>query len=231
MVVIMAGTWKRITLDKTVTGEIDRPIYLVPTSEKAVALTFDISWGERSAGPILDILKEHQVQATFFLSGPWAQKHPELVTRIVEDGHELASHGHRHINYSTLTKKEIKAEVEKAQQAIYSVSGIKTKYIRTPNGDYNAEAIRAIREAGHTAIQWSLDSKDWLNPGVKAIIDQVFSNCQRGAIILMHASDSCNQTHLALPEILKGLKEKGYAIKTVGALLESYQNRKPPLAR
>lgn len=231
MVIIILGVTKQIALERAVTGSLDRPIYLVPTSEKAVALTFDISWGQERPSPILDILKDAGVQATFFLSGPWVKEHPEIALRIREDGHEIASHGHRHINYSPLSKEEIITEVTRAQEEILSVTGVKTQYIRTPNGDYDEEAIQAIRETGHTAIQWSLDSKDWLNPGVEAIINRVLGNATRGAIILFHASDSSEQTHLALPAVLDGLIKEGYQIKTVGALVSQYKNRKPPLAR
>src|SRR5690606_9119361 len=107
MVIIVTASLHQYSLDLAVNGAIDRPIYLIPTSEPAVALTFDISWGEKSPGPILDILKEKQVTATFFLSGPWVESHPELAKRIADEGHEIASHGHRHINYSPLSRAEI----------------------------------------------------------------------------------------------------------------------------
>jgi peptidoglycan/xylan/chitin deacetylase (PgdA/CDA1 family) len=77
-------------------------IYSVPTEKKMVALTFDISWGDKRMEPILDVLKQKNVKdATFFLSSPWAQTHPDIVKRIVQDGFEIGSHGHKHDNYST----------------------------------------------------------------------------------------------------------------------------------
>ncbi len=231
MVIIITASIHQYTLDLAVSGGIDRPIYLIPTSEPAVALTFDISWGEKSPGPILDILKEQRVTATFFLSGPWVESHPDLVKRIAEDGHEIASHGHRHINYSPLSREEIIAEVNASKEAIKRVTGLEIEFIRTPNGDYDAEAIRAIREAGLTAIHWSVDSKDWLNPGANQIVNNVLSEARRGSIILMHASDSCQQTAQALPGVIEGLHQKGLAIKTVGELYALYRDRKPPLAR
>src|SRR5690606_16946851 len=78
-------------------------IYSVVTNEKALALTFDISWGDKRVEPILEVLKDKKVdKATFFLSGPWSKSHPDLVQKIVEAGYEIGSHGHRHLNYSTL---------------------------------------------------------------------------------------------------------------------------------
>ncbi|NLY55953.1 MAG: polysaccharide deacetylase family sporulation protein PdaB [Firmicutes bacterium] len=231
MVIIVTASLHQYSLDLAVNGAIDRPIYLIPTSEPAVALTFDISWGEKSPGPILDILKEKQVTATFFLSGPWVESHPELAKRIADEGHEIASHGHRHINYSPLSRAEIISEVTASKEAIKRVTGVDIEFIRTPNGDYDAEAISAIREAGLTAIHWSVDSKDWLNPGVDQIVKNVLTEARQGSIILMHASDSCQQTAQALPQVIEGLRRKGLAIKTVGELYTLYRNRKPPLAR
>src|SRR5690554_5757426 len=76
-------------------------IYKVESEEKQVALTFNISWGEKRAIPILDILKEHNIDnATFFVSAGWAERHPEIVERIVEDGHEIGSHGFQHKHYT-----------------------------------------------------------------------------------------------------------------------------------
>ncbi len=75
-------------------------IYKVKTDQKVVALTFDISWGTKVPGPVLDTLKEHNIKSTFFVSGPWAVKHPEFPKRIVAEGHEIASHGEEHVNLS-----------------------------------------------------------------------------------------------------------------------------------
>lgn len=78
----------------------DPPLYYVRPKMRAVALTFDISWGHRTLPPVLDILRREGVRATFFLSGPWAEHHPDLVRAIVAGGHEVASHGHEHVNRS-----------------------------------------------------------------------------------------------------------------------------------
>ncbi len=170
--------------------------------------------------PVIEILKEADVTCTFFLSGPWVKENPEVVQRIKKDGHELASHGYRHINYSTLSKSEIKEEVMKAHKNINEVAGVNANLIRTPNGDYNDHVIEAIHEINYEAIQWSVDSLDWMNPGTATIIERVKKKVHPGAIILMHASDTCKQTTDALPVVIENLKEQGYELVTVSTLLK-----------
>lgn len=197
-----------------------KPVYQVETPKKMVALTFDISWGNTTPMPVIDILEKNNVKCTFFLSGPWVKQYPEVVKRIKDNGHEISSHGYRHINLSTLSKAEIKDEVMKAHKNIKEVSGVNARFIRTPNGDYNDLVIEAIHEVNYEAIQWSVDSLDWMNPGMTTIIERVTKKVHPGAIILMHASDTCKQTPDALPLVIKGLKEQGYKFVTVSELMK-----------
>jgi polysaccharide deacetylase family sporulation protein PdaB len=205
-----------------------KPIYEVKTDKRVVALTFDISWGNQIPLPVIDILKEHEVKCTFFLSGPWVKQYPEIAKRIKADGHEIGSHGYRHVNLSNLSKEEIKDEIMKAHKNIKEVTEIDPKIIRTPNGDYNNQVIEAVHECNYEAIQWGTDSLDWMNPGVNAIIERVTKRVHPGDIILMHASDTCKQTTEALPAILKYLKEQGYELVTVSELLQLATQRIPP---
>lgn len=197
-----------------------KPIYEIRTNKKIVALTFDISWGNKTPTPVLEILKEHEVTATFFLSGPWVKQYPEIAKQINTDGHEIGSHGYRHINYSNLSKSEVKEEVMKAHKDIKEVTGVDAKLIRTPNGDYSNHVIEGIHECNYEAIQWGTDSLDWMNPGVNTIIERVTKRAHPGDIILMHASDTCKQTVDALPVIIEELKKKGYTFVTVSDLLK-----------
>ncbi len=196
-----------------------KPIFEVKTSEPKIALTFDISWGNKTPLPVLDILKANDIRCTFFLSGPWVKQYPEIAKRILEDGHEIGSHGYRHINLSTIGHEEIVSELSKAHEIIKDVTGVEANLIRTPNGDYSNTVIDAIQSQNYKVIQWSLDSLDWMNPGINTISSRVISKCKAGDIILMHASDTCKQTDQALPEILKELKAKGFEFVKVSELL------------
>lgn len=195
-------------------------IYKVDTRDRVVALTFDISWGERAPGPILDILHQKNVtKATFFLSGPWVAHHQEIARRIKKMGFEIGSHGYAHKNYSEQTDGWIRSQVDKADRAIRDTLDVKTTLIRTPNGDFDKRVLTTLHRMSYSVIQWNTDSLDWMNPGVENIKQRVLTRAVPGDIILMHASDSCKQTHLALPAIIDGLRAKGFHFATVSELI------------
>lgn len=195
-------------------------IYSVNTEKKILALTFDISWGEKRTLPILNILKEKNVhKATFFLSSPWSKTHPKIVEQIKSQGFEIGSHGHKHTNYSSLNENEIRTQILTSHQILTELIGKEPQLIRFPNGDFDQRVLNIANQLGYTAIQWDTDSLDWMNKGVSDIVNRVVTKAHSGDIVLLHASDSCKQTHEALPLIIDQLKEKGYEFVTVGELL------------
>lgn len=212
----MASSNPALAASKTV----PQAIYKVDTPEKVVALTFDISWGNKVPDPVLDILKQHNVKkVTFFLSGPWTLRHPKIVQRIKNAGYEIGNHGNLHKDFSNYPDSWIREQVALSEKSIYQVTGVKTKLIRTPNGDFNPRVIQCLNGMGYKVIQWNTDSLDWKNPGVDAIVNRVLNRAVPGDIILMHASDSSKQITAALPRILTGLEQKGYRFATVSELM------------
>ncbi|TDF91488.1 polysaccharide deacetylase family sporulation protein PdaB [Paenibacillus piri] len=199
-------------------------IYSIQTDKKVIALTFDISWGDTRTEPILKILEEKGIKnATFFLSSPWSKSHPDIVNRIVKGGWEIGSHGHKHTDYSSLNDDEIRRQIRTSHQILNEVTGQSPGLIRLPNGDFDKRVLRIANELNYTVIQWDTDSQDWMNKGVDTIINRVVSKAHPGDIVLMHASDSCKQTHLALPVIIDQLRAKGYEFVSVGQLLKQTQ--------
>lgn len=211
-----------------------KPIYSTTVTTQAIGLTFDISWGEKTAEPILDTLKQEGIHATFFLSSPWAQKHQLLVQRMVADGHEIGSHGNRHIDLNTLSAGEIEHEITTSQQVLEQVSGQKVRLIRAPNGAYDNKVITTANKLGYRVIQWSVDSLDWKRPGPSAVINNVLNGTRSGGgakagdIILFHASDSAPDTIQALPTVIQSLKTKGHTLIPVGQLLSQASSTWPP---
>jgi len=195
-------------------------VFKVETDRPVLALTFDISWGDVHAGPIIDTLLENGVKkATFFLSSPWAEQHPDIVQKIVNAGFEIGSHGHKHDNYSQMTDEEITRQLRTAHTILTETAGREPKLLRLPNGDFDKRVLAIADRMGYTVIQWDTDSQDWTNPGVNRIVGNVVSRAHPGDIILMHASDSARQTREALPQIIEALRAKGYEFVTVSELL------------
>ncbi|MVP02219.1 polysaccharide deacetylase family sporulation protein PdaB [Paenibacillus lutrae] len=205
-------------------------IYNVKTEKKQIALTFDISWGEVRTDPILDILEQKGVKnATFFLSSPWSKSHPDTVNRIVKSGYEIGSHGHKHVNYSSLGDEEIRKQIQTAHGVLEDITGKAPNLIRLPNGDFDKRVLSIADQLGYRVIQWDTDSLDWKNPGVDQIINRVVNKAHPGDIVLLHASDSCKQTHEALPAIIEQLRSKGYEFVTVSELMKQAQTENKPV--
>ncbi|MEK8132742.1 polysaccharide deacetylase family sporulation protein PdaB [Paenibacillus filicis] len=206
-------------------------VYNVSTEKKVIALTFDISWGDTRTEPILKVLEDKGVKnATFFLSSPWSETHPDLVKRIAKSGWEIGSHGHKHVNYSSLNDDEIRTQIKTAHTILTDTTGTAPNLLRLPNGDFDKRVLRIASELNYSVIQWDTDSLDWKNPGVESIVNRVVSKAHPGDIVLLHASDSCKQTHEALPIIIDKLRSQGYEFVSVSQLMkQAHVDNKPPV--
>ncbi|WP_226038463.1 polysaccharide deacetylase family sporulation protein PdaB [Aquibacillus saliphilus] len=199
----------------------ENPAALSKGSDKDpnIALTFNISWGNEKVEPILEELKKHEIKATFFVSGEWAERHPDLVGKIKEGEHELGMMGYRYKNYVEQEKEQVRKDLIYAKD-IFTTLGYKDiKLLRTPSGHINPEVLDLAESQGYKVIQWNVNPQDWKNPGEQQIIDHVMANTSKGDIILLHASDSVKQTPAALKTILPGLKNKGFKYVTISELI------------
>ncbi|RWR13969.1 polysaccharide deacetylase family protein [Siminovitchia fortis] len=176
--------------------------------EKGVALTFNIGWGDVQAEPILKILEEKKIRsATFFLSGAWAERHPEVVEKIKEMGFEIGSLGYAYEDYTELEDEQVRRDIDRSLEVFKKLDIQEVELLRSPTGHFDKRTLKIADDMGLTVIHWSLNSQDWKNPGVKAIVKNV-SKVKKGDIILMHASDAATQTAKALPEVLAIIKNK-----------------------
>jgi polysaccharide deacetylase family sporulation protein PdaB len=203
------------------------PLRTVAIAKKELALTFDISWGTVMPPKVISILAKEKVPATFFLSGPWSGQHPELVALLRRDGFQIESHGQAHVNYSGLSNAQVQQNILKAQTILEQVAGTKTDMVRPPNGDYDRRTLQVAESMGYTVVLWGTDSRDWMNPGVGAITSRVLRLAHPGDIVLLHASDTCKQTDIALPAIIAGLRQQGYQLVTVDQLLKDAKAARP----
>jgi polysaccharide deacetylase family sporulation protein PdaB len=187
--------------------------------EKDLALTFNIGWGDEKAEPILDILKRENVKgATFFLAGSWAERHPDLVTRIVKDGYEIGILGYGYEDYTGLEDAQISKDISKAQEVFRKLNVKDIKLLRAPTGHFDQRTLKIASRYGLTVVHWHIDSKDWTNPGTAKIVANV-NKAEKGDIVLLHASDSAKQTAAALPQIIQDIRSKGLKFVTVSEMI------------
>ncbi|MFS0784255.1 polysaccharide deacetylase family sporulation protein PdaB [Bacillus sp. 1P06AnD] len=189
--------------------------------ERNVALTFNIGWGDEKAPAILQTLKNNNVRnATFFLSGSWAERHPHILEQIIDQGYEVGMLGYNYLDYSQAESEEITRDIMKAKEAFRKLGITDINYLRAPTGHFDKRLLNISEKFGFTIVHWSIDSKDWTNPGVARIVKNI-DETKQGDILLFHASDSAKQTAKALPEILSSIRDKGLKIVTVSEMLSN----------
>ena len=186
--------------------------------EKTVAFACNVDWGNEYIEPMLEIFKDKDIKITFFVTGLWAEKYPELLKSIYEHGHEIGNHGYKHIDYDKLSYERNKEEIIKAHNIIHDVLGIESIYFAPPSGAYNDNTIKAAKDLNYDIIMWSIDTIDWREDSNKEkIIDRVTSKIDNSAIVLMHPT---GETVKALPEIISYLYENGYKIGTISDVVK-----------
>lgn len=204
-------------------------IWDVPTDQKVIALTFDDGPDRDDTPAILDLLRQYDARATFFVIGSRVEQYPELVMRTAAEGHEIANHTYNHIYFNKRVSAEtIREEVRKAEETIRSVTGRSTELFRPPGGYYNDNLIEALRGTGYQVVMWSWhqDTEDWRSPGVRHIVRKVIDNARNGDIILFHDHVSGPaQTAAALKHILPALRDKGFRFVTVSELIRHHRAR------
>lgn len=195
--------------------------YLGDTSEKVLYLTFDAGYENGCTAQILDVLKKHGVPAAFFLVGNYIEQNPELVRRMVAEGHIVGNHTYHHWDMSKLTDMErFRSELEDLETLYTTVTGEPMhKFYRPPQGIYSEENLKMAQELGYHTVFWSLAYVDWLNdrqPTSEQAFSKLIPRIHNGAVILLH---STSQTNAAiLDDLLTRWEELGYRFETVESL-------------
>ena len=195
--------------------------YMGDSSEKNLYLTFDAGYENGYTAGILDVLKKHDVKAAFFLVGNYLKTSPELVKRMVSEGHTVGNHTYSHPDMSAIsTEDAFREELSKLEEEYKSVTGKEMlKYYRPPQGKYSEANLKMAKDLGYRTIFWSLAYVDWYEsdqPTKEEAFNKLIPRVHPGAIVLLHSTSKTNAE--ILDELLTKWEKMGYKFKSITEL-------------
>ena len=184
--------------------------------KKNIYLTFDLGYEAGYTEKILDVLKENEVTATFFITGQYVKTSEDIIKRMIDEGHIVGNHTMNHKSMPECSMQTIESEVMSLHKVIYEKFNYEMKYIRPPKGEYSEASVNYTNTLGYTTVMWSFAYDDWeeSKQGREEYgKTKIYDNLHNGEIILLHATskDNCN----ILDEVLKKIKKDGYEIKSL----------------
>lgn len=198
--------------------------YRADTDEKIIYLTFDAGYENGYTSSILDTLKKHEVPAAFFLVGNYIKTSPDLVKRMVDEGHIVGNHTYSHPDMSKISSKEnFQKELTDLEVEYEKVVGQKLqKYYRPPQGIYSEENLEMANDLGYKTFFWSLAYVDWYvddQPSKEEALDKLLGRIHPGAVVLLHSTSQTNAE--VLDELIGKWKDMGYTFGTLDQLVDS----------
>lgn len=192
----------------------------IATDAKVVALTFDAGSDRGFAAEILDTLATHGIKASFGMTGKWAESNPDLLLRMVNEGHTLINHTYDHPHMETLSTDQRVRQLALAEEIIRESTGTTTKpYFRPPYGSYNNQVLIDVASAGYRySVMWTVDCLGWKGLPPSEVAARCRNALEPGAILLMHVG-AASTDYAALDEILADIDRSGYRYGTIKELL------------
>ena len=195
--------------------------FIGDTTQNTIYLTFDCGYENGNTEPILDALKKHDVKATFFVVGNFLETRPEIVKRMIAEGHTVGNHTYHHLDMSSISSMDaFKKETQDVENLFEQITGTPiTKFYRPPQGKYNIENLKMAQELGYHTFLWSLAYVDWYQdkqPTKDEAFGKLLKRIHPGAIVLLHSTSSTNAQ--ILDELLTKWEEMGYTIKPLTEL-------------
>lgn len=200
--------------------------YIGNTEEKKIYLTFDEGYEQGYTEQILDVLRDNNVKAIFFVTGPYLDKNPELIRRMIEEGHEVGNHTVNHYSMPSKSRSVIESEILELDRVFFEKYGKHMRTLRPPRGEYDEKTLEIAKSLNHTCILWSFAYQDWLvnqQKGADYAHKMVTDHLHNGAVLLLHAVSKDNAN--ALDKIIKDAKKMGYTFGTADELLASSNGR------
>lgn len=196
--------------------------YVGDKKEKVIYLTFDCGYENGNTGVILDALKKHEAPATFFVVGHFLESAPDLVKRMVEEGHAVGNHTYHHPDMSKIsTESDFKKEIEDVETLFAEITGTKlSPFYRPPQGKYSTGNLEMAKNLGYYTFFWSLAYVDWYQdkqPTKEEAFKKLLGRIHPGAIVLLHSTSKTNGE--ILDELLTKWEEMGYEFRPLSELI------------
>ncbi len=186
------------------------------SEKKYLYLTFDEGYEAGYTEKILEILKQNEVSATFFITAHYVNTQEDLVKKMIDQGHIVGNHTVNHKSMPDLSEEEINKEVMKLHQVINQKYNYEMKYIRPPKGEFSEKTLQVTNRLGYKTVMWSFAYEDWnenKQPGEEKAKNKIISNLHNGAIILLHGNSKTNTN--ILDSVIKEAKDMGYEFKSL----------------
>ncbi len=197
--------------------EKHQAIYRGQPDEKILYFTFDNGYENGYTVQVLDILKKHHVPATFFVTGHYLESAPDLVKRMVKEGHIIGNHSWKHLDYAHSPDEKIKEDLAQVKSKTIELTGqADMKYLRVPRGTFNDHVLGLTKQLGYQNVFWSVAYVDWLTnnqKGAQYAYNSIMKQIHPGAIILLHSVSKDNAD--ALDKVITDLKKDGYQFKSL----------------
>jgi peptidoglycan-N-acetylglucosamine deacetylase len=201
------------------TRSIDDTYTRVTTSRRVIAITFDDGPHPENTPRLLDMLKERKIKATFYVVGDMVKYSPELLRRMIAEGHEIGNHTVSHGNLARMSDEALLRELRAAHEQIIAETGVTPRSMRPPGGAIKkSQKELMMKEFGYPTILWSVDPEDWKRPGPAVVTSRLVSGASPGGILLVH--DLHKPTVDAMPSTFDQLLAQGYEFVTVTELIE-----------
>lgn len=193
-----------------------QPIFRGNPEKPMVALLINVAWGNEYIPPILKILNDHQVKATFFFDGSWTKNNPDLALMIYKEGHEIGNHAYSHPDLQKRSRAETMEEIKKTNDVVFETLSVQPKWFGPPSGSFNQQTVDVAHELNMKTILWTVDTVDWRKPEPSEMVRRVVSKVENGSMILMHPTDPVAR---GLGSMITDIKAKGLRLGTVSDLM------------
>ena len=188
--------------------------------DKRIYLTFDAGYENGNVARVLDVLRDHDAKGTFFILENLVSHDPDLVTRMVDEGHVVANHTATHRDMTAVGEEEFRRELERMENAFYALTGKQIgRYYRPPEGRLSEESLKYAENMGYKTVMWSFAYADWANdaqPDPKEAFEKIISNTHNGMIILLHPTSDTNARILG--DLIDAWRAQGYRFCTADEL-------------